>query len=219
MYNLAQLTWFFLLTCPSFASLPKPKDIELEEPEEPLEDAGMEAGPQVVIDQEEIDRRMREKREAQHAAELKRRTQVLQKSLPRPSVVDIDALVKRANHEADAIRIMVSQEMATLIGSDALRYPIKGGKVTGSQRVFEKFDDGLLERARMEVLLELSEEAAKQAGSEFEEAWQNIHGAKRSVLPGLEEYGEDDVDRIQLMVQAFDVYISQPLFMQQQYKS
>lgn len=186
-----------------FASLPKPKEIELEEPEEP-EDADMEAGPAVVIDQEEIDRRMREKRQAEFEAEQKRRTQVLQRSLPRPSTIDIDVLVKRAQNEGDVIRTMVSQEMATLIGSDALKYPIKGGKVSGSPSRFEKFDDDLLERAKMEVLMEMPEEAAKQAGSAFEEAWQHVHGAQRNILPGLEEYGKDSADRIQLMVQAFD---------------
>ncbi|RPB14881.1 hypothetical protein P167DRAFT_572161 [Morchella conica CCBAS932] len=186
-----------------FASLPKPKDIELEEPEEP-EDADMEAGPAIVIDQEEIDRRMREKRQAEFEAEQKRRTQVLQRSLPRPSTLDIDALVNRAHNESDAIRAMVSREMATLIGSDALKYPIKGGKVSGSPGRFEKFEDDLLERAKMEVLMELPEEVAKQAGSEFEEAWQKVHGAQRNILPGLEEYGRDSVDRIQLIVQAFD---------------
>lgn len=188
-----------------FASLPKPKEIELEEPEEPSEDTDMEAGPAVVVDQEEIDRRLRVKREAEATAELKRRTQVLQKSLPRPSVLDLDALVKRANSEADAIRAMISLEMATLVGTDARRYPVKGGKVQGAPKVFEKFEDDLLERARMEVLMELPKEIAVQAGSEFEAAWQEVHGAKRNILPGLEEYGEDNTDRIQIMVQAFDV--------------
>lgn len=188
-----------------FASLPKPKEIELEEPEEPSEDTDMEAGPATIIDQEEIDRRLRLKREAEAAAELKRRTQVLQKSLPRPSTLDLNALVKRANNEADTIRKLISLEMATLIGTDALRYPVKGSKVQGTAKVFEKFEDDLLERARMEVLMELPKEVAVQAGSEFEAAWQEVHGAKRNILPGLEEYGEDDVDRIQIMIQAFDV--------------
>lgn len=188
-----------------FASLPKPKEIELEEPEEPEEDTDMDAGPAVVIDQEEVDRRVRLKREAEAAAEMKRRTQVLQKSLPRPSILDLDALAKRAHNEADTIRVMVSQEMVALIGADALRYPVKGGKVQGAPKVLQRLEDDLLDRARMEVLMELPQEVAVQAGHEFDVAWQKVHDTRRSVLPGLEEYGGDNVDRIQIMVQAFSV--------------
>lgn len=188
-----------------FASLPKPKEIELEEPEEPSEDTDMDAGPAVVIDQEEIDRRLRLKHEAETAAEMKRRTQVLQKSLPRPSTLDLDVLAKRANSETDAVAAMVAREMVALVGTDALRYPVKGGKIKGTPRVLQRFDDDLLDRARMEVLMELPQEAAVHAGREFDAAWQGAYGARRSVLPGLEEYAEDDGDRIQIMVRAFDV--------------
>lgn len=195
-----------------FASLPKPKEIELEEPEEPEEDTEMDAGPAVVIDQEEIDRRVRLKREAAAAAEMKRRTQVLQKSLPRPSTLDLDALGKRAHGETDTVRAMVLQEMATLIGSDALRYPVKGGKVQGAPRVLQRLEDDLLDRAKMEVLMELPQEVIAEAGRQFDIAWQEVHGARRSILPGLEEYGEDDVDRIPIMVQAFNVCPPPPFF-------
>lgn len=188
-----------------FASLPKPKEIELEEPEEPEEDTEMYAGPAVIIDQEEIDRRVRLKHEAAVAAEMKRRTQVLQKSLPRPSTLDLDALAKRAHGETDTVRAMVLQEMATLIGSDALRYPVKGGKVQGAPRVLQRLEDDLLDRAKMEVLMELPQEVMAEAGRQFDIAWQEVHGTRRSILPGLEEYGEDNVDRIPIMVQAFNV--------------
>lgn len=188
-----------------FALLPKPKEIELEEPEEPEEDTDMDAGPAVVIDQEEIDRRLRLKREAEAAAEMKRRTQVMQRSLPRPSTVDLEALAKQAHSETDAVRAMVLQEMAALIGADSLRYPIKGGKVQGTPKVLQRLEDDLLDRARMEVLMELPREAVAQAGLEFDVAWQEAHDARRSVLPGLEQYGGGEAGRIEIMVEAFGV--------------
>lgn len=188
-----------------FALLPKPKEIELEEPEEPEEDTDMDAGPAVVIDQEEIDRRIRLKREAEAAAEMKRRTQVMQRSLPRPSTINLDTLAKQAHSETDAVRAMVLQEMAALIGADSLRYPIKGGKVQGTPKVLQRFEDDLLDRARMEVLMELPREAVAQAGLEFDVAWQEAHGARQSILPGLDQYDGGEAGRIEIMVQAFGV--------------
>ncbi|KAG0643661.1 pre-mRNA splicing factor component-domain-containing protein [Tuber brumale] len=176
-----------------FASLPKPKEIELEEPEEPEEDTDTPAGPQLVEDREEIDRRNRERAEAEAAAELKRRTQVIQKFLPRPRIVDIGALLEaEMSNESNHIQKIISQEMATLIGTDALRYPIKGGKATGAPKTLEKLDDDLLEKARMEIVLELSPEIVEQAKSGFEDAWLRIHSSPN--LPGLEGYGADEED-------------------------
>ncbi|KAA8913278.1 pre-mRNA splicing factor component-domain-containing protein [Sphaerosporella brunnea] len=181
-----------------FAALPNPKEIELETPDEPEE-----AEVKVELSEEdaaERDRRIRLKQEAEAAAELKRRTQVLQRDLPRPSVVDIDALLKSAAAETNIDRL-VAQEMAALVGNDAYKYPVKGGKVVGTAQPLERIDDELIERARMETLLELPADAAKAAGAQFESAWLKVHGGK--VLPGLEAYGEDEVEE-QILIQMHD---------------
>ena len=183
----------------SFESLPKPKEIELEEPEEPEEDMEISSTNGLVEDKEEIDRRNRERQAAEAAAELKRRTQVLQRSLPRPTTIDIGTLPKtESSSDGNVIYDMIAQEMATLIGTDALRYPIPGGKVSGVPKPLQKFEDELLENARMEILLELPQDAAEKFGSEFEEAWFRVHSASTcSSLPGLAEYGnEADEERL-----------------------
>ncbi|PWW72344.1 hypothetical protein C7212DRAFT_302190 [Tuber magnatum] len=185
-----------------FASLPKPKEIELEEPEEAEEDTGTLSGPQPAEDREEIDRRNRESAEAEAAAELKRRTQVIQKSLPRPGVVDIESLAEtEVSNEQSLVQKMIAQEMAALIGTDALRYPVKGGKVAGAPKTLDKFDDDLLEKARMEIVLELSPEIAEQAKLEFENAWLRIHSSPN--LPGLEGYGEDEDEDNRLAIETY----------------
>jgi pre-mRNA-splicing factor CDC5/CEF1 len=184
-----------------FASLPKPKEIELETPDEPEEEQ-----PMVELSEEdaaERDRRIRLKQEAEAAAELKRRTQVVQRDLPRPSVVDVNALMKSASAET-GIDGMIAQEMVKLVSTDAFKFPVKGGKVIGTAPTPERLGDELIERARMETLLEIPVDVAKAAGAEFESAWLKVHGGK--ILPGLEAYGEDDeVDEEQLLKQAFDV--------------
>ncbi|KAF8251161.1 hypothetical protein K440DRAFT_615725 [Wilcoxina mikolae CBS 423.85] len=182
-----------------FASLPKPKDIELETPDEPEEEE--EVVELTEEDAAERDRRIRMKQEAEAAAELKRRTQAVQRDLPRPSVVDVNTLLKAASAET-GIDGMIAQEMVTLVSTDAYRYPVKGGKLIGSALPLERLGDELLDRARLELLLELPEEVAKAAGAEFESAWLKVHGGK--ILPGLEDYGEDEVDQEQILIQAYD---------------
>ena len=189
-----------------FASLPKPKetDWEFELPEEQQENNG-----DVELSEEdaaERDRRNREIREAAERAELKRRTQVLQRGLPRPSVVDVDALLLRASHIPDLIDRAIAQEMAVLIANDALRYPVPGSRVNGSAIPLETFDDETLNTARLEIACEIPPDAGGKDAEEFEAAWLELHGSGK--LPGLGGYGEDEIDEHQLMVEAFDVCLN-----------
>ena len=186
-----------------FASLPKPVETEWElelpeERDEPPTEAKLSKEDAAVRD-----RRNQEAREAAQRAEFKRQTQVLQKALPRPSVVDIDALIKSASHGSDPIEAAIAEETALLIANDARRYPVEGAHVSGSARPLELFDDDALNAARMELILELPQDAAEKAKAEFDQVWTDIDGSKE--LPGLAGYGEDEVDEHQLMVEAFDV--------------
>lgn len=191
----------------AFASLPKPKDIELETPDEPEEEEEV-TGELSEEDAAERDRRIRLRQEAEAAAELKRRTQAVQRDLPRPAFVDVDALLKLASKETGVDRL-VANEMVNLITMDAYKYPVKGGKVVGTAQPLERLDDGLIERARLEMLLEFPAEAAKAAGAEFESAWFKVHGGNS--LPGLEDYGDDEVDVEQLKSKALEVCFPHPL--------
>jgi len=192
-----------MLIMDRFASLPKPKetDWEFELPEEQHEtDANLELSEE---DAAERDRRNREIREAAERAELKRRTQVLQRDLPRPSVVDVDSLLLRASHIPNLVDRAIAHEMALLIANDALRYPAPGTKVNGSSIPLESFDDEALNTARLEIACEMPPDAAGKGAEEFEAAWLELHGSTK--LPGLGGYGEDEIDEHQLMVEAFDV--------------
>ncbi|KAI9827255.1 MAG: Pre-mRNA-splicing factor cef1 [Thelocarpon impressellum] len=185
-----------------FASLPKPQETEweLELPEEQDEPAASRS-----LSKEDAavrDRRNEELREAAERAEFRRRTQVMQRGLPRPTVVDIDALVKKAGQVSDPVEAAIAQETALLIASDAMRYPVEGGKVNGKSRSLQVFADDALNTARMELLLEMPVDAVKSAEAGFEQSWMDVHGS--TSLPGLGGYGEDEIDEHQLMVEAFD---------------
>lgn len=184
------------------AALPKPKETswEFELPEEREDSMEIEISEE---DAAERDRRNRQAQEAAERAEFARQTQVVQKSLPRPCTVDIDALLKRALAISDPIEREVETEMAHLIANDVQKFG--GGKVSGKAKPLEQFSDEVLRAAKMEFALELSMNSEKDKRvfhEEFGTAWINLHGS--STLPGLDGYEEDEVDEHQMMVEAFN---------------
>ncbi|KAL8712939.1 MAG: hypothetical protein Q9220_002797 [cf. Caloplaca sp. 1 TL-2023] len=187
-----------------FASLPKPKETEwdLELPEEQQETNGdVERSEE---DAAERDRRDRAVREAAERAELKRRTQVLQRALPRPSTVDIDTLFKNASDVPDPVEQAIAKEMALLIANDARKYPAPNSNVKGSSRPLETFDDDALDKARVEIALEMPPDGRDERHKEFAEEWMTIHDTS-SALPGLGSYEDDNVAQRQVMSDAVDI--------------
>ncbi|KAL8678875.1 MAG: hypothetical protein Q9186_004810 [Xanthomendoza sp. 1 TL-2023] len=187
-----------------FASLPKPKETEwdLELPEEQRETNGeVELSEE---DAEERDRRNQVLREAAERAEFKRQTQVLQRNLPRPSNVDIDALLATATIVTDPVENAIARETALLIANDARKYPVPSSNVKGSSRPLEAFDNEALDRARVEIALEMPSDGRDERNEEFAEKWSSVHETS-SALPGLGSYSEDDeVDAQQVMRTAFN---------------
>jgi len=107
------------------ASLPKPKnDFELvlpdevEDEEEPMEEELS------AEDAEERDRKIRAAEEAQRIETLNRRSQVLQRNLPRPKHVNPDTLYKEVSETTDPIEKLIAEEMARLIVYDASKHPL-----------------------------------------------------------------------------------------------
>ena len=184
-----------------FAALPRPKEADFELV---LPDEQKETGGDVELSEEdaaERDLRNQQLREATERAELKRRTQVMQKNLPRPSHVDIDALVRAASENTNPIQIMIAGETALLVANDATRYPLPGAKIQGSSRPLEVFDDEAIEKARLEIALELPSSERDKIQHEFESSWDTLH---LSNLPGLGAYEEDGIDERQTITEAFD---------------
>lgn len=172
--------------------MPKPKqtDWELELPEEQSEING--EGELSEEDATERDRRNQILREAAERADFKRRTQVLQRNLPRPPVIDADSLLENAANIVDPVESAVAKETALLVINDALKYPDPDAptKVTGTSRPLEIFDDDELNQARLEIALEIPSSGGQERHQLFEKNWLEIHG---SSLPGLQNYGEDEL--------------------------
>ncbi|KAI9045054.1 putative cell division control protein (Cdc5) [Aspergillus affinis] len=188
------------------AALPRPKESEWELEELPSESAEpTTAGEFVEEDAAERDRKEREAKEKAAQAELKRQSQVYQRSLPRPSVLDIDALIERASHVTDPITALIAKETALLIANDARRFPVPGAKVEGRARKLEQLDDDLVAAARATIAAETVTSGQQQDWQEgFDTQWSSTHS---STLPGLSNYADDEEDEYQQeqrMIGAFD---------------
>jgi len=187
------------------ASLPKPKDMEweLELPEEQQE-SSLRDQDISEEDAEFRDRRNRQIQEAQAKIDFTRRTQAVQKGLPRPTSLDLEALLKEASNTDDPVEAAIKREAALLIARDAVQYPPPGANVKGKAQTLETFDDDSLANARLMVLQEVPRDLAEKGSATFQAAWTKADNS--SLLPGLSSYDSDDeVDEQQMMVDAFNV--------------
>lgn len=187
------------------AALPKPKETEweLEElPSETAEPTAMEEYSEE--DAAERDRKEREARAKAAATEHRRQTQVYQRALPRPVVLDIGALMERVSHVTDKVPSLIAKEAALLIANDASKFPVPGAKIEGKPRKLERFDDRWLEEARAAITAEVSSGKMQEWVDEFDTQWGSTHS---NTLPGLSNYVDEDEDpyqQEQRMIGVFD---------------
>lgn len=183
-----------------FASLPKPAEIDFDLPDE--EDAaragGGGEGDAAALEEDAAirDERERKHREAEEEAERKRRTQVIQRGLPRPSIVDIEKLISTveispSGSPEEEIKSLITREASLLLAHDAHRFPVKGGKIlpaaAGKSRALPppaQLPDDLLSRAKDELLTATS----PSTSSAFSSAFTSLP------LPGLEIYSDPPPD-------------------------
>ncbi|KAI9369521.1 hypothetical protein BJX61DRAFT_536355 [Aspergillus egyptiacus] len=188
------------------AALPKPKETEWELEELPSETAEPTAVAEISEeDVAERDRREREARARAAEAERKRQTQVYQRALPRPNVLDIDALMERASNVTDPITGLIAKEAALLIANDARKFPVPGAKVEGKSRKLERLDDKWIEQARAAIAAEVSSEKLQDWSDKFDSQWSS---SRSDSLPGLSNYADDEEEDVyqqeQRMIGVFD---------------
>ncbi|CAG7920793.1 unnamed protein product [Penicillium olsonii] len=189
------------------ASLPKPKTSEWSFDEIPDETAeptlSMELSEE---DAAERDRREQEARDKAAKAEFKRQSQVYQRGLPRPAVLDLNALVQRASQVTGAIEGLIANEAAALIAHDSRKFPVPGAQVEGKAPKLHQLDDRFLDAARASIAAEIASEAQQSEWQDkFDDGWSS---ARAKSLPGLENYEDDEQDASQeeqKFIGAFDI--------------
>lgn len=176
------------------ASLPKPKQQawELELPEEQQEVTV--AGNGLPEDAAERDRRERELREAQQLLERKRRTQVMQRGLPRPVSVNLAVLSRVADDIEDPAEKAVAREAALLMAYDAAKYPLPGATRGGETPSLAQIDDDALAEARRQILMDVKNQPKPE---EVEAAW--VKSNNNSLLLGLGCYDDTEQDGLEAM--------------------
>ncbi|THH27630.1 hypothetical protein EUX98_g6557 [Antrodiella citrinella] len=124
-----------------FSALPKPENnFELLVPEDEGEDESDERQLSVE-DAAERDAKLQRLREEQERREVARRSQAVQRGLPRPANVDLDGLLRKlklsdaeAIAEADSAAHLIHTELAQLLEHDAIAHPIPGTLLPGGTR-------------------------------------------------------------------------------------
>lgn len=181
------------------AALPKPKETEwdLEIPEDQEEPRTAE---QREEDAAERDRREREIREARELLERRRRTQVMQRDLPRAVTVDYNALLRAASEVEDPAQALVAREAAMLMAHDATKYPLPGAPPAKPVAI-PQIDDSALAEARLQVLMEMKDQLKPEA---VQAVWNKEN--TNSLLLGLGCYDDDEEEeQLSAMQTALDV--------------
>ena len=182
------------------ASLPKPQDLEfeIELPEDQQEPKKTE---ELVEDAAERDRRERELREARELLERRRRTQVMQRDLPRPVLVDYKALLQASSQIEDPAKSAIARETALLMAHDATKYPLPGAAPKITPAELPQIDDSALMEARLQVLMETKDQPKPDA---VQALWDK--SKSNSLLLGLGYYTEDDEEgQVATMQMALEV--------------
>ncbi|EGE84808.1 pre-mRNA-splicing factor cef1 [Blastomyces dermatitidis ATCC 18188] len=187
-------------------NLPTPKEVEWELEELPTEEAEPSVK-EVLSEEDAAERDRRNKAAADRAAqaEFKRQTQVYQLGLPRPSVLNLDALVGKSSHVSDPAQHLITREMITLIAHDARKFPLPGAKIEGNAPKLASFSDAQLAEARAAIVAEVASLPSQQDWQDtFTTSWSFLH--ESSGLPGLALFTDDDDYEMQeqLMMTAFD---------------
>ncbi|OQD67399.1 hypothetical protein PENDEC_c037G02565 [Penicillium decumbens] len=192
------------------SALPKPKESEWELEELPSETAEPAAAVELSEeDAAERDRRNEAARQKAAQAEFKRQSQAYQRGLPRPAVLDLDALIARAARVTDPIEGLIAREAAVLIAHDSRKHPVLGAKIEGKGPKLGHLDDGFMDAARAAIAAEIASTEARQQQEEFQEKFDDIWSSTRAkTLPGLDNYADeeeqDDFQEEQRMIGVFD---------------
>ncbi|ORX97739.1 Cc.Cdc5 protein [Basidiobolus meristosporus CBS 931.73] len=179
------------------ANLPAPKnEFEIRLPEEATDDVSGDLAPSAMEeDAADADKRRKELRLAQKQAELRRRTQVIQRQLPRPMSINAEGILGAAQDEQDELlrqaQHMISEELVSVLAHDQAKFPFGNGQ-TSKKVNLEQFTDDELHEARVLIKQESEKALGGDENSainmeEFAEIWERTSGSY-IYAPSLEKY-------------------------------
>ncbi|KAG5513862.1 hypothetical protein PMAC_000484 [Pneumocystis sp. 'macacae'] len=138
-----------------FSSLPKPlNDFELELP---VEEDYIDKPKQLHIekDAEDINKEDQILKEKKKLLDLK--SEVMQKGLPRPLIINMELLLKWLK-TAQGAELLIIEEMIKLLSHDASRYPILEGKIIGASHFIDNINNNFIFYAYDEIQKEINKQ-------------------------------------------------------------
>lgn len=149
-----------------FMSLPKPENnFELLVPEEEAEEEVQDGKALTEEDAADRDARLKKLREEEERKTLARRSQVVQRGLPRPPNIDIERLLndltigEDEDGELGEAQRLVHAELANLLQHDSIAHPIPGtSHPGGTVSTYEMPDDDVIAVAKSAIWTELATE-------------------------------------------------------------
>ncbi|KAJ7098181.1 pre-mRNA splicing factor component-domain-containing protein [Mycena belliarum] len=145
-----------------FMSLPTPENnFELVVPEDEDEEDVANGTALSEEDAAERDAKLKRLREEAHRKALARRSQAVQRGLPRPANVDVDVLLERLDigEQGDhaPAQQLINRELAEMLQHDAIAHPIPGtSRVGGTRSAYEMPMDEDIDAAKALIHLELA---------------------------------------------------------------
>lgn len=171
--------------------LPAPKnEYQIGVPELPEDGMGEEGGEGFLEDAAERDARLKAARAAAIEAELRRRSQALQRGLPRPVALDMMPS-PRTDAELTGLSVaelaeeLLNRETLAMLQHDAVKYPLgkeqAGGQGAGGAATLERFADSELKAAADLLATETTSVRSSMghetiAPEEYAVAWEAVAG-------------------------------------------
>ena len=144
----------------------------------------------VAEDAGERQRRVEEQMKLELEKELKRRSKVLQKGLPRPTNEDILKLsLVEENDPFVAIKKEIENEMRKLILSDNAKYPIEEWSTAISSEVLPELHDDIRSQIEQEIEQEAGSRFKNSTFGKLFEEYLDGNGQEK-VLPGMKKLCE-----------------------------
>ncbi|EPY52545.1 cell division control protein Cdc5 [Schizosaccharomyces cryophilus OY26] len=179
-----------------FAKLPKPRDdYELMEPRFADE---KEQLPQEEFEEDAADRERRLQEHLTYMNRLaqERQSQVIQKGLPRPNLIQPSSW-KRACKSDSPAEGLVFQELFALVASDGISHPTSSIRMREKAKPVKELSNAELDKCKTMVLQEMESEQNRLEKNAFDKDFLEIHDSihnTSNLLPGLIVYEEDDED-------------------------
>ncbi|CAG8510021.1 15885_t:CDS:2 [Funneliformis mosseae] len=169
------------------SNLPAPKnDFEIVLPNIEVQEDQKDDMKGIDEDASDRDKKIKAQLEEEERLRLLRRSQAIQRDLPRPTQINPKLILEVASYESPSsdlleIEKLINTEMVQLLNHDAIMYPIHGSKIVGGNvdESFEEFPDDLIDKARKaideELAISTNDNLIISEVDNFYDIWQRLH--------------------------------------------